>query len=301
MRETESSVGIGRRSSSKIRLGRSILIAAALVATAGSSVAMAVRSTPRRTPTIGPQSFGKAVARCHRGSTAVSGGFASPEFELGSTVSTVGRLGSERVGKRRIETRGFNFGNAAGHLVSFAYCARNDHGLQVRSASTSVEPNAVGSAIARCPRGTEAVGGGFGTRRFFQDQGPRIITLTSKRLGERSWKVVGFNIGSDSGRPGTLIAHAYCEAAPFRIVIRSKQAKPPPGALKTFDVRCPPGTRALAGGFDGHVQLQDGQARAVAAVTSKRASGGRAWRTSALRTFDANRGSVTAYAYCRRR
>jgi hypothetical protein len=114
--------------------------------------------------------------------------------------------------------------------------------------------------------------------------------------------VVGVNINPGGGAgPGRLIAHAYCEAAPFRIVTRSKQATPPPGALKTFDVRCPPGTRALAGGFDGHVQLGVDQARGAAAVTSKRASSRHAWRTSALRVFDSNHGSVTAYAYCRQR
>lgn len=286
--------------SSTIRLGRSILIAALLVIATGSSVAIALERA-RRSTTIAPGSFGMAVAKCHGGRTAVSSGFAAPGFDPNGGA-TVGRLASTRIGKHQMKTRALNFGSQAGELVSFAYCALNDHGLHVRSASTQVQPNTQGSAIADCPRGTIAVGGGFGTPRFSTDQGPQIITLTSRRLGERHWKVVGVNIKPDSGeQAGTLIARAYCAAAPFELVTRSKEVTPPLGALQTFDVRCPNGSGAYSGGFDGNVQLQGNQAGATVAITSKRASGGRVWRTSALSIFDSGPGRATAYAYCRER
>ncbi|TMK75834.1 MAG: hypothetical protein E6G48_00615 [Actinobacteria bacterium] len=270
-------IRIGRPRS--IRLGRSILVAVALAATAGSSVAIALRSA-RQSKTIPSGSFGTAVAKCRGRRTAVSGGFAAPGFDA-NNGPTIGRLSSKRVGRRRIETRALNFGNQAGDLVSFAYCALHDHGLRVKSASSWVKPNALGSAVARCPRGTEALGGGFGIHRFSTTQGPQVTTLTSKRLGERRWKVVGVNFSGV--RAGRLIAHAYCEAAPFKPVTRSKEVTPPPtGGLKTFDVRCPNGSGAFSGGFDGHVKIQGNQSKATTAIASRRASGGRVWRTSAL-------------------
>lgn len=284
--------------SSTTWLGRALVIAVVLVVTAGSSVAMALQRD-RQSTTIAPGSFGTVVAKCRDGRTAVSGGFAAPGFDPGNADATIGRLGSQRVGKQGIQARAFNFGDQAGDLVSFAYCARRGHGLRVKSASTRVEPNTMGSAVAKCPRDTIAVGGGFGTYRFSADEGPQVLTLTSKRLAERRWKVVGVNF--NAMRSGTLIAHAYCAAAPFELVTRSKEVTPPPGEIETFDVRCPRETMTFAGGFDGHIQLQGNEPTATAAITSRRASGGRVWRTSALSVFGPDPGSATAYVYCRQR
>ena len=112
--------------------------------------------------------------------------------------------------------------------------------------------------------------------------------------------VVGTNFSGV--RAGKLIAHAYCEAAPFKLVTRSNEVTTPPtGGLKTFDVRCPNGSGAFSGGFDGHVKIQGNQSKATTAITSRRASGGGVWRTSALSVFVPNPGSMTAYAYCRER
>jgi hypothetical protein len=287
------------RSSNRMRLGRSILIAVAVTATVGCSVAIALRGA-RQSTTIAPGTFGTALAKCKGRRSAVSGGFAAPGFNPSSGEATVGRLGSKSANKHGIETRALNFGSTAGDLVSFAYCALHDHGLRLRSATTRLEPFTQGSAVARCPRGTEALGGGFGTWKFDPSQGPQVLTLTSKRTGERGWKVVGINLPPNSGpgQAGTLVAHAYCEAAPFRLVTKSKEVTPSNGALETFDVHCPHGSRAFSGGFDGHVKIQGNQSTATATITSRRAAGGRVWRSSALSIFG-NPGSATGYAYCR--
>src|SRR5256714_5770557 len=300
IRVREPWMQIRTRRWSNVRLGRSILIAAVLTATMGSPVALALRSD-RQSTTIAGGTFGTARAQCPGRRTAVSGGFAAPGFNP-NPGPTVGRLGSKSVDKRGIETRALNFGNTAGDLVSFAYCAAHDHGLRLRSATTRVEPFTQGSAVARCPRGTEVVGGGFGTWKFDPSQGPEVLTLTSKRTGERGWKVVGvdFPANSGPGHAGTLVAHAYCEAARLKLVTRSKEVRPGAGALKTFDVPCPNGGRAFSGGFDGHVQIQGNQSKATATITSRRASGGHVWRSSALSIFG-NPGPATAYAYCRER
>jgi hypothetical protein len=279
---------------SRIRPGWVVLIAATLTVVSGSSVAMAVRAV-RQSETIAPGQVGTATAKCRGDRSAVAGGFAAPGFNP-NAGSTIGRIGSRRIGQRQIQARALNFGNQDGELASFAYCARNDHGLEVESETTRVQANSRGSAVAKCSRGTSAVGGGFATYRFDPQQGPQLITLTSKRVDDRRWKVVGLNI-NDQDRPGTLIAYAYCAAVPFDLVTRSREAEAPAGSPRTFDVSCGNGSRAFSGGFDGHVAL-GAQPQATAAITSKRARGGRVWRTSALGVFG-NPSPVTAYAYCR--
>jgi hypothetical protein len=280
----------------RIRLGRVAVVAALLTVASGTSVAMAVR-TVRQDETIAPGQVGTATAKCRGDRSAVAGGFAAPGFNP-NVGSTIGRIGSRRIGKRQVEARALNFGNQDGVLASFAYCARNDHGLEVESERIVIEANSKGSVVAKCPRGTSAVDGGFGTYRFSPTEGPQVITLTSKRLGERRWQVVGLNI-NDQNRRGTLIAYAYCAAVPFDLVTESREVEAPAGAPRTFDVRCGNGSEAFSGGFDGHVRL-GAQPQATAAITSKRAQGGRVWRTSALGVFG-NPSAVTAYAYCRRR
>jgi hypothetical protein len=277
-------------------VGRVVLIATVLTVASGTSVAMAVRAV-RQSETIAPGQVGTATAKCRGDRSAVAGGFAAPGFNP-NAGSTIGRIGSRRIGQRQIQARALNFGNQDGVLASFAYCARNDHGLEVESAQTRVQANSRGSAVARCPRGTSAVGGGFATYRFAPQEGPQLITLTSKRSDDRRWKVVGLNI-NDQNRPGTLIAYAYCAAVPFDLVTKSRSVEAPAGSPRTFDVRCGDGSRAYSGGFDGHVQL-GAEPRAAAAITSKRAQGGEVWRTSALSVFGPNLSPVTAYAYCRR-
>ncbi len=280
---------------SRIRPGQVVLIAAMLTVVAGGSTATALRAV-RHGETIASGEVGTATAECPGDRAAMSGGFAAPGFEPNSG-STIGRIGLRHVGKRHIQARAFNFGNQDGRLASFAYCARRGHGLQIASERTLVEANSRGSVVAKCPRGTSAVGGGFGTLRFSPTQAPQVITLTSKRLGERRWLAVGLNI-NDRNRRGTLIAYANCAAVPFDLVAKSREVEAPAGAPRTFDVRCGNGSQAFSGGFDGHVRL-GAQPQATAAITSKRAQGGRVWRTSALGVFG-NPSPVTAYAYCRR-
>ena len=280
---------------SRVRPGRVVLIAAILTVVAGGSTATALRAV-RHSETIEPGRIGTATAKCPGDRSAVAGGFAAPGFNP-NAGTTIGRIGSRRIGQRQIQARAFNFGNQDGVLASFAYCARNDHGLEVESETTRVQANSRGSAVAKCPRGTSAVGGGFGTYRFSPQQGPQLITLTSKRVDDRRWKTVGVNI-NDQNRPGTLIAYAYCAAVPFDLVTRSREVEAPAGTTRTFDVSCGNGSQAFSGGFDGHVAVA-AQPQGTAAITSKRAQGGKVWRTSALSVFG-NPSPVTAYAYCRR-
>lgn len=275
-----------------------------LTACTALAVAMAVAVPPgaalevaKQRATLNAQSFGAALAACPKGRTAVSGGFAAPGFDPASGP-TIGRLGFRHSGKGAIRARGYNFGAVSGDLVSYAYCVLHDHGFRISSASVEVEPQTLGSAVASCPAGTQAVAGGFDASRTSPAERPGIITLTSMRVGKRRWKVAGVNIPPDSGQGSahTLTAYAYCEAAPFELTPVSRDVTTMD--LKTFQVRCPNGGRAFSGGFDGQVELAPSPS-GTAAVTSRRASRGRAWRTSALSVFDSSPATATAYAYCR--
>jgi hypothetical protein len=280
---------------SVVRTGRWVLAALALTAIAASPVAMATRTkgVSHRT-TIPGQSLGSATAKCRPDSAAVAGGFQAPNFHPDNTRATVARVSSSLLGNRGVQTRAFNFGNEAGDLVSFAYCRKAAVPPKVRSDSVSLPPGAAGSVVAACPKGSEAVGGGFEGSASLTG-GQLVIALTSKRLGDSRWKVEGFNGG---GAPGDLIAYAYCKQAAHPLVTRSKQTTAPATEPKTFAVRCPRGGRAVAGGFDGHLDLSAGFAGA-GAVTSKRGDHRTSWRTSAV-GVNGQPAAITGYAYCRK-
>jgi hypothetical protein len=277
-----------------VRVGRWALAATGFVAIAASGVAMAARTkgVSQRT-TIPGQSLGSATAKCTRGSTAVAAGFQAPGFDPNNSNSTVARVSSSLIGNRRVKTRAFNFGTQDGDLVSFAYCRRAADPPRVRSDRVSLLGGTTGSAVARCPDGTEAVGGGF-QGDFSMTGGQAVIALTSKRLGDSRWMVEGFNAG---GAPADLIGYAYCKHTRHRLVTRSKRTTAPTDHLKTFAVGCPRGGRAVAGGFDGHLD-SSGPVTGAGAVTSRRTHHRTAWRTSAVGAFG-QPGTITGYAYCR--
>jgi hypothetical protein len=264
-----------------------------------AAVAMGAPSG-RNQVTVQAQSAGTATAHCQRGTSAVAGGFAAPDFHPGSDGGGVARFSSKLVGKREVETSGFNFGLQSGKLVSLAYCATNAHGFDVRSHKGYIAAGGVDATVARCPVGTKVVGGGFGTPGFAELDGPRVIALTSRPVGKRRWRVEAFNTSDPStGRgPGAVLAYAYCETDPPDLVKVVKQARLPVGQALTVDVDCPGGSRAYSGGFDGNISLTT-EASAAAAVTSKKANHGRSWRLKVFDVSDTRHGRVTGFALCR--
>ena len=206
-----------------------------------------------------------------------------------------GRLGSLPAGKRGVKTIGLNFNDTdAQELDSFAYCGKRKRPPTVASEDVQVALNSFESVEAQCPSGSQAIAGGFGT-----DQS--VITLTSKRSGKRSWKVVGVNLPQlgGSSRPASLSAYAYCKSPGATLVTKSKDITVS-SDLESTSVECPNDGKALSGGFDGHVKDTGGQLSAAGALGSKRAMGGSAWTTSAISTSGSNPATITTYAYCRR-
>jgi hypothetical protein len=276
-----------------IRAGRSVPLAAAVIAIGVSTVALGAVQR-RATTTIPPQGTGSATAKCSRGKVALAAGFATPDFNQ-SNGGPVARLDSVPAGRRGVKTTAFNFNQSnSGELDSFAYCGKRARPPKVRSKSVQVTPNGFDSVVAKCPQGSQAIAGGFGTSQM-------VVTLTSKRTGKRGWKVGGFNIANSGGSsgPASLTAYAFCKAPGTKIVKKSKDATVSTG-LKTLKVKCPKHAKALSGGFDGHVSGASGQLTAAGALDSKRAAHGRGWTTSAISTSAPNQATITTYAYCRR-
>jgi len=202
-------------------------------------------------------------------------------------------------GRAAVTTKAFNFDQrGTGELDSYAYCGGRRRPPQIRSKSVSVPPGEYGSVVVECPTGSRAIGGGFGTDKFSKP-GPEILTLASKRSGQRGWKVGGFNIeDSGPGQPGNLTAYVYCKAPGPKLTVESKDATITTG-LQTIDITCPNGRRVRSGGFDGHFTRSGSEASATGALTSRRIDHGRAWRISAISASAPNPATITAYAYCR--
>jgi hypothetical protein len=80
--------------------------------------------TKSKTATLaGYPDVGGATAKCKKGSEAVSGGFASPDFAP-YTGAVIVPLASNRAGKRKWSATGENDGSAGGDFVAYAYCEK---------------------------------------------------------------------------------------------------------------------------------------------------------------------------------
>ena len=111
-------------------------------------------------------------------------------------------------------------------LLGFAAIAAA--ALSVQSDSVKVAPDKKGSATARCPRGSEAVAGGFASPAFdpkFNDES--IVHFDSHRTSDREWRTQGHNFG-EGGLPtkvdptGEMDAYAVCDSKAPPIVVKSK-------------------------------------------------------------------------------
>jgi phage terminase large subunit-like protein len=137
-----------------------------------------------------------ATARCGKGSEAVWGGFDSPDLSIGSS----------REGRRKWTASAVNFNDPA-PLTVYAYCDKSEPGLKTKAKSTTIGHDQVGTATAKCKRGSEAVSGGyFAPGGFDLDVGSEIYFYESHRKGKRKWTASGLN----QGDPAKLTTFAYC-------------------------------------------------------------------------------------------
>jgi hypothetical protein len=271
----------------------------------GVATGAKLKTKSASTPITTDQEFGSAKAKCKRGSEAVSGGFEGSGFDQGVTSQLL-PIDSARAGKRQWTSAGafyYAAGATSGELTSYAYCDKSKPRLQTKSATTTLAPSgtpdAVGSATARCKRGTEAVSGGFDGPGFDSNySGPVIFPLESRRDGRRKWTVSGFN---DGGQPGDLIAYAYCDKSEPGLTAKSERA-----TVDTFPAtnlataRCKKKSKVVSGGFDSPDYDPSGTEEETFPFVSRR-SGKRGWSAGGFNVSTSRTLDIVAYAYCEKK
>jgi hypothetical protein len=147
------------------------------------------------------------------------------------------------------------------------------------------------SAIAVCPPGTIAVGGGF-TTTFMPAGGGAIGVDNSFRSSNESWQVTGENIAGS----GAVTAHAYCRRGRLPVVDVAGTA---PIAGATFAVgsataSCPSGTQLIGGGFQTTRGPNGGD---IAFPFANSRTGPQTWTVSSSNNTTSPQ-TLTAHAYC---
>jgi hypothetical protein len=248
--------------------------------------------------------FDSATAKCKRGSEAVSGGFEGTNYQAGSQPQLL-PIDSTRVGKRRWTSAGafdLSAGATSGEFTAYAYCDESKPRLKTKSSTTIVEtdgPEAIGSATAKCKRGSEAVSGGFDSSDFLDNfNGPAIFPLESRREGKRKWTVSAFNFGEEAGE---LVAHAHCDRSEPGLKVKSATATVdlfPDTSFAT--ARCKKGSTAVSGGFDSPEFDPSGAESETYPYLSRR-SGKRRWTVAGFNESTSRSLEIVAYAYCEKK
>lgn len=172
--------------------------------------------------------------------------------------------------------------------------------LAGRSTSVSLPPHQLGTAVATCPAGAKAVGGGFVGEPGGVE--PTVVT-ESRRGGPRSWIVSGLRASALTTTNGQLTAVVRCRpgapkitevAASTTIPAATGPGDHPSGAVTAT---CPGRRHAISGGFASEADAKN--ALAVLPQQSQRTAGGKAWTVAASHNNPAAR-QLTAYAYCAR-
>jgi hypothetical protein len=263
----------------------------------GAAPAAAV-APPSATP-VAPGQSGVAGVQCggpH--SRALGGGFIAPDFSPQNGVATV-RTRMVRTRRHAWEVSATSLGSEQGGILPLAYCTKLKGKQVTVSASSTVAANAPGTVTATCPMGYRAVSGGFDSPNFDINGGGHVLTLTSMRVGDNAWQVSGINPDFGGGvTPGQLVAYAYCLKGRPAITTVSMDATVSLTDLVNVDAVCPARTRALSGGFDGHISVDQNGLNAAGTINSYRLSARSGWRATATNTGSDQPAKVTSYAYC---
>ena len=252
-------------------------------------------SAPTQVP--GGQSALAGVQCGGRDSRALAGGFIAPGFSPQNNVTTI-RTRLVRTSRHAWEVGATSLSTETGAILPLAYCTQLKGKQITVSAKADVAENSIGTATATCPSGYRAVSGGFDSPGFDLNGGGNVLTLTSMRLGDNAWQVSGVNPDFGGGlSPGQLVAYAYCLKGKPRITTVSVDATVNTGDPVNVDVLCPARTRALSGGFDGHISVGPNGLSAAGTIDSYRLDPRSGWRATATATGE-DPASVSSYVYC---
>jgi hypothetical protein len=171
--------------------------------------------------------------------------------------------------------------------------------LKTRSASTSIEPADVRATTATCPRGTNAISGGFEGEHDVDDpMSPEIAPIGSNRSGKRGFQARGF---SRSAFAGELTVYAYCRAEKVRRESTVVTLDPPPPGpvadTESLTAKCPRGTKAVSGGFDNPDAFSMGSSGALVFTYRSLKQGKRRWLVSGSNLSNEET-TYKAFVYC---
>ena len=279
--------GLGRdrrRRRSQIALTGVVLGALGAVA-----IASGAAQTKTAEITLAPGELGTASAKCKRGRQATSGGFNVPGFTADTEIFVLATA-SVRKGRRTWSSSAENAPTSpsSGKLVDFAYCSRGIRRVTTKTErSTSVPNGGLESLTPRCPRGSEAVSGGFETPGSAQNQ---VAVFESRRIKDRTWRVTG---QGTSGSEARLNAFVYCAEDKLGLSVkRASDSTSQDNTDLAATARCKKGQRAVSGGF-----AMKGAGAYVTVFRSRRARA-RSWKAAAANYSGDDPVTWSAYAYC---
>ena len=144
------------------------------------------------------------------------------------------------------------------------------------------------SATATCPKGTQAVGGGF---QLPSSPGDQMTVEQSFRSSKRAWAVTGIPL---EGSPAAT-AFAYCRKTNAKIKDVEATGVIPgtPGGSGAATASCPKGTQIIGGGFES--TRGPAAPNVTTTETSIRAANG--WNVQAINNTGPPQ-TLTAHAYC---
>jgi hypothetical protein len=274
----------------------SCVFSAAMLAT-GISIATGALKTKKTEVSVAPGTTESATAKCKQGTRAVSGGFDAPaltdDSSHGSYVQTFASL---RSAKRKWTSTATNYFSVpeSGTLTGFAYCSDELPKLKTKSTSTTIPNNETRSVSARCPKGGEAVSGGFDAE-IDASNFNGTFPLESRRAGKRKWKVTAYSFSPPDGADITV--YAYCAK---HAVGLKKQSVTTSTASQEENIagkaRCKKGQEPISGGFGAP---EDGNSGAYVEPFESRRAGKRGWKAATGAYADP--GSTvdwSVYAYC---
>lgn len=166
----------------------------------------------------------------------------------------------------------------------------------VRRQTVDVPQVAVVSAVATCPAGQRATGGGWKSTPTVSSD-VQVYPMESRKVGQRSWKVTGAQNSPNPYVDARMTAFVYCSKDAPKTTTKAEQIDLPDGynQYATATAQCRSGEDVQAGGFSTPTNTSFSPFASV--VESLRHSKD-AWRTKAYGDGSA---TLTSYAYCAHR
>jgi len=227
---------------------------------------------------------GSATAACNPKSRAISGGFDVDTESLAQVPIF------KREGRRGWTTTATPGGIEPATLTTYAYCDKSAPRLKEKTATVPFADGPLSSASVKCKRGGEVFAGGFETDELY-------FAVASRRSGKRTWTVTGNAIPE----AGTLTVFAYCDKSEPKLKTKSKTE--PLGSFEqgSATAKCKRRPIAVAGGFESPAPetMAAGFPGPLVLVNESRREGKRRWTVTGTAGFGG--GSLTAYAYCKKK